>query len=191
MLEKSDKLTIKLVGSVDASAERPLPTVSHGASGLAGITDHTSVEDDLAGLDGSSSSLSELGGGSGGGGGSGRSGGGRGGGSGRRQGVNAEDVLTDVEGGSNPNLMWRNHSVRILREKQIGCLYSVNSPSIGSSSLHPQVRQPWPSSPADGDIVSKPEVFSKREVEDAQSPLTSGNELSGSGELLAMHRNPN
>jgi hypothetical protein len=80
MLE-SDRLTIKLVGSVDTSAERPLPAVPHGASGLAGITDHTSVEDDLAGLDGSSSSLSELGGGSGGGGdGRGRSG--RGGGSG-------------------------------------------------------------------------------------------------------------
>jgi hypothetical protein len=109
MLEKSNRLTIKLVGSVDASAERPLPAVPHGASGLAGITDHTSVEDDLAGLDGSSSSLSELGGGSGGGGGSGRSGGGRGGGSGCRQGVNAENVFADVEGGSDTNLMWRKY----------------------------------------------------------------------------------
>jgi hypothetical protein len=95
MLEKSNRLTIKLVGSVDASAERPLPAVPHGASGLASITDHTSVEDDLAGLDGSSSSLSELGGGGS------RGGGGRssrgGGGSSGFYGVDGEDVFTKVE----------------------------------------------------------------------------------------------
>jgi hypothetical protein len=91
MLE-SDRLTIKLVGSVDTSAERPLPAVPHGASGLAGITDHTSVEDDLAGLDGSSSSLSKLGGGRGGG------------GDGRGRSVHSEDVFSNEERGSDSHL---------------------------------------------------------------------------------------
>lgn len=94
MFEKTDRLTIKLVGGVDASAERPLPAVPHGASGLAGITDHASIKDDLASLNGSSSSLSELGGGGsrGGGGRSSRGGGGRGG---RLYAIDGENVLSD------------------------------------------------------------------------------------------------
>jgi hypothetical protein len=105
MLETTGTLTIKLVGSVNASAERPLPAVSHRASGLASITDHTSVEDDLAGLDSSSSSLSKLGGGSSGGGGSGRSGGGGGSGRAGRQSIDAKDVFTNEESGSNSELI--------------------------------------------------------------------------------------
>lgn len=96
---------MKFVGSVDASAERPLPAVPHGTTGLAGITDHTSVEDDLTGLDGSSSSLSKLGGGGGRGGGSGRSGGGRGGGGAGGQSIDAEDVFTNEESGSDSDLI--------------------------------------------------------------------------------------